>query len=168
MRARYCCQRGDGQVSGSYSAYGDTPMECLAEILWPRIEEVVGASLWPTYSYYRVYEKGAVLQPHLDRSACEISATACLSLELDPTQERSYVWPMWLRRNGAEPICYGTYPGDMIVYRGCEVQHWREPFLGNLQVQTFVHYVLQEGPNSSEKFDGRLGLGAPSLGGHWT
>ncbi len=55
--------RVDTQVPRfAYSVYGDTLMESLAETVWHRIESIIDEPLWPTYTYYRVYETGAVFR----------------------------------------------------------------------------------------------------------
>jgi hypothetical protein len=51
------------------------------------------------------------------------------------------------------------HPGDMLVYKGREVPHWRECFDGNYWIQAFFHYVDADGPLASHKFDGRSGIG---------
>jgi len=28
----------------------------------------------------------------------------------------------------------------MLIYKGCDLEHWREPFNGQVCVQTFLHY----------------------------
>jgi len=28
----------------------------------------------------------------------------------------------------------------MLIYRGCDLEHWREPFNGKVCVQVFLHY----------------------------
>jgi hypothetical protein len=61
-------------------------------------------------------------------------------------------------------------PGDLAIYRGCDVPHWREPFdkgQDAWQVQAFFHYVDEHGPNAEWKWDKRDSLGmlgsGPSL-----
>jgi hypothetical protein len=47
-------------------------------------------------------------------------------------------------------------PGDMVVYRGIEIEHWREPFdaeEGSYQVQVFLHYVDANGGLKHLKYD---------------
>ena len=52
--------------------------------------------------------------------------------------------------------------GDMLVYSGCELEHWREPFQGNVCGQVFLHYNHVNGPFANKnKFDGRPMLGLP-------
>ena len=54
--------------------------------------------------------------------------------------------------------------GDMLVYSGCELEHWREPFDGNICGQVFLHYNHVNGPFADKnKFDGRPKLGLPSF-----
>ena len=54
-------------------------------------------------------------------------------------------------------------PGDMLVYSGCELEHWREEFQGNLCGQVFLHYNHRNGQFAEQnKFDKRAMLGLPS------
>ena len=54
--------------------------------------------------------------------------------------------------------------GDMLVYSGCELEHWREPFKGNTCGQVFLHYNHVNGPFAdTNKFDGRPLLGLPKI-----
>ncbi len=54
--------------------------------------------------------------------------------------------------------------GDMLVYSGCELEHWREPFDGNICGQVFLHYNHVNGPFADKnRFDGRPMLGLPSF-----
>jgi hypothetical protein len=50
-------------------------------------------------------------------------------------------------------------PGDMVIYRGCDIKHWRDPYDGNQQIQVFLHYVDVNGKYADHKFDKRPMLG---------
>ena len=54
-------------------------------------------------------------------------------------------------------------PGDMLVYKGEILEHWREVFLGSNCAQVFLHYndIKSEGAEKN-MFDGRPHLGLPS------
>jgi hypothetical protein len=53
--------------------------------------------------------------------------------------------------------------GDMLIYSGCELEHWREPFTGENCGQVFLHYNNAAKDTAEEnKFDGRSILGLPS------
>ena len=128
----------DSQSPGVFAAYKDANMMFFHARLLPRVEEVTGLSLLPTYTYARVYRPGAILERHKDRPACEVSATMLVGANYSPT------WPLLIEGN--EIV---QEPGEMAVYRGCEGEHWREPMTGPpdaYHVQLFVHYVDADGP----------------------
>lgn len=156
---RYACDRADGgtidpgdaYVPGAPCGYGDSVMEHMLERLRPQIEDATGASLYPTYSYYRIYGSGHRLSRHYDRPACEISVSVTLGVE------GSEVWPLYVEGpNGCDAP--RLQPGDGLVYRGIECAHWRLPFTGVRQAQMFLHYVTQSGPHREWRFDKRPGL----------
>jgi hypothetical protein len=144
----------EGQVPGAHSKYGDPFMESLLLYLQPLMEKSTGLTLLPTYSYYRVYRKGNDLKPHVDRPACEISASLCLGYT-----DESVQWPLYV-----EDKPFIMNPGDLIVYRGMELNHYRYPLECDYswsQSQVFLHYVNANGPHASYVFDGRKSLGVP-------
>jgi len=163
---RYACQvargglmhDGDEQVPGTPCAYGDLIMDGLLVTLLPEIERASGLALFPTYSYFRVYKSGDILARHTDRPSCEISVSLCLGFdsgelglaELDSAEP----WPIWIEGPGGTSSV-SLSPGDALLYRGIECEHWREPFRGQNQAQVFLHYVDQNGPHAKWQFDKR-------------
>jgi hypothetical protein len=144
-------RKGDSQVADSPAMYAEPAVESLLERLGPTIAGVTGLSLFPTYSYIRLYACGASLARHQDRAACEISVTLNLA-NVPPAP-----WPIWIEGfRGTEPV--SLEPGDALVYRGIDCTHWREGFTGELAAQAFLHYVDRDGPHHDMKFDGRPGL----------
>lgn len=149
----------DQQVAGSHSRYADLLMESLLLKLQPSIEYVSGKTLLPTYSYYRVYRPGQDLKPHVDREACEISAT--VSFGRNYQGATNYNWGMFVE--GTEVV---LAPGDAIVYKGCEAEHWREEFKApefSYHVQAFFHYVDANGPYKEFALDKRNFIGEPKF-----
>jgi hypothetical protein len=163
----------DRQIPDTYSIYGDPVMETLLMKVLPKMMKETGLNLVPTYSYARVYKKGDILHRHKDRPSCEISTT--VNLGGDP-------WPIFIDGTGADSILSGSEAttvikpgapegtkvllevGDMLVYSGCELEHWRQPFDGNICGQVFLHYNHVNGPFADKnKFDGRPMLGLPSF-----
>ena len=56
--------------------------------------------------------------------------------------------------------------GDMLIYSGCELEHWRETFQGNVCSQVFLHYNHANGPFATANiFDKRPMLGLPDYTG---
>lgn len=143
--------KSDAFVPGTPAGYGHPCMERVLQQLLPAIEAATGRALFPTYSYFRVYRKGDLLRRHVDRPACEISFSLCLGYQgVDD-------WPLWL--NGPTGTSAASLrPGDGVVYKGVELEHWREPFTGEAAAQVFLHYVDQKGPHAEWRFDKRTGL----------
>ena len=163
----------DRQVPNTFSCYGDFVMDTLLMKVLPKMKQETGLQLVPTYSYARVYKKGDILHRHKDRPSCEISCT--LHLGGDP-------WPIFIDGTGADNILSGRETttivkpnapegtkvildvGDMLVYSGCELEHWREPLEGNTCAQVFLHYNHVNGPFAEKnRFDKRPMLGVPPI-----
>ena len=147
----------DNQVPNSYSHYSDTAMETLLEALKAKMEKETGYKLNETYSYARIYKTGDVLARHKDRYSCEVSTT--LNLGGDP-------WPIYLDptgKKGQAGIKVELEPGDMLLYSGCDLEHWREEFKGKDCGQVFLHYNdAKKKTAKTNKFDGRPFLGLPA------
>jgi len=159
--------RTDQQIPGTYSRYADWVMETLLMFMIPIMKAKTGMELVPTYSYTRLYEKGNILHRHKDRSSCEISTTLHLGGD---------EWPIFLDPSGADfvsderkniikpgapkGIQVDLKVGDMLIYSGCELEHWREPFQGTVCSQVFLHYNHAKGPFAQTNlFDKRPMLG---------
>jgi hypothetical protein len=144
------------QVPTAHSVGGDPAMETLLLLLQNIMEENTGLTLFPTYSFFRVYRDGDILHPHTDRPSCEISATLCFNYSYDGAE---YLWPIYMEN---EPI--GLTPGDMVIYRGCDLDHRRDEFIPPVedqwQVQGFFHYVNANGPYAEYKYDKRESIGS--------
>ena len=139
----------DQQVLDTYSFYSNPIMEVLLQKLKPLMEKETGLNLCETYSYCRLYKKGDVLKKHKDRMSCEISTT--LNLGGDS-------WPIFLEPD----IKIDLKHGDMLIYKGIELNHWREPFTGENCGQVFLHYNNPDTQGLGNKFDSRPHLGLPS------
>ena len=164
--------RDDKQVPGGYTKYADWVMETLLMYMIPIMKAKTGMELVPTYSYTRLYEKGNILPRHKDRPSCEVSTTLHLGGE---------EWPIFIDPTGADFVIYGKDEkdksvkpgapkgiridlkvGDMLIYAGCELEHWREPFQGTVCSQVFLHYNHANGPFATTNvFDKRPMLGVP-------
>ena len=139
----------DQQIPNTYSIYGDPTFDTLLMKVLPIMKRETGLEVVPTYSYARMYKRGDELKRHKDRPSCEISTT--LHLGGEP-------WPIFVE--GTEVL---LDIGDMLIYEGCKLEHWREPFEGKNCGQVFLHYNNVNGPNSDINiFDGREKLGLPA------
>jgi len=159
----------DSQVPNTYSNYADIVMETLLVEVKPVMEKHTKLKLSETYSYARIYKHGDILARHKDRHACEISTT--LNLGGDP-------WCIYLepKKNVGIPdgkkitlssnnkgIKIILKPGDMLVYKGMELEHWRKEFQGDNCCQVFLHYNDQKSKDSYKNiYDTRKHLGLPA------
>jgi len=154
----------DSQALGDFSKYGDPIMDTLLSLSLEQMQTLTGKELVPTYSYHRLYTTGTELKRHSDRPSCEISTTICLGYDVSNVDANTYPdwdWPMFVKENSGNEIPVHMKPGDMIIYRGCELEHWREPFWGKNHAQLFLHYNEKNGPYDIPN-DGRPILGMPA------
>lgn len=112
----------------------------------PEVSAFCGEDVLPTYVYSIIYKSNSELIRHTDRDACEISVTINLSKDAS--------WPICFKKLDQEEVCVELNPGDAVVYKGCEVEHWRPgKYSGQNFVQTFLHYALANGQRAYTFFD---------------
>ena len=146
----------DEQVNNTFSIYGDIAFDTLLLKLQDLMQETTGLSLYPNYSYARFYKTGDELERHKDRFSCEISTTLFLGGDK---------WPIFLEPSGkknkpGKKIDLDV--GDMLIYRGNILEHWRDPFSGVHCAQVFLHYTNTKTKGSLKNiYDGRPHVGVP-------
>ena len=159
----------DPQVPNSYAKYGDRLMETLLVKTIDVMQKKTGLKLVPTYSYTRLYRTGNILNRHKDRPSCEISTTLCLGgdhwpIYLDPTGADNVIheYKGIIKPGAPKGVEVNLKPGDMLIYSGCDLEHWREPFQGKLCGQVFLHYNHADGRFAKTNlYDKRPMLGIP-------
>lgn len=115
----------------SIYSYADAVTESLLIMLNPLMKEVTQKpDLECTYSFVRLYERGQWLEKHSDRPACQYSITLPLCASTDEP------WTIFV---DGQPVDLAV--GDLVVYKGCEAKHWREPLEQEYQIQAHLHYV---------------------------
>jgi hypothetical protein len=139
-----------------YFYYGDPLIEVLLLESKETIENLTGKDLDPTYSYTRIYQSEDILHKHIDRPSCEISVTVNIA-------NKGKKSPIFMKYKNNDSVECFLDPGDAVVYKGCEVYHWRDKLLEDqLVVQFMLHYVDKNGQNSKYKKDGRFSYGMKS------
>ena len=71
--------------------------------------------------------------------------------------DSKYTWPIVM-----DGYKIDMNPGDIVVYRGCDLEHSRDEFIppgDDWHLQAFLHYVDSNGPYSEYKFDKRDSVG---------
>jgi len=147
---------GDVQAPNSYIFYGDPLMDTILSESTEKLSKVAGYSLLPTYTYTRLYGEGDELTIHRDRPSCELSGTLALGI---PDGEK--INSIYFSRNEdkSDAIQIDLNPGDLCLYHGCDLHHWRDPFTQRWYLQAFLHYVNADGPHKDFLYDKRPYLG---------
>ena len=130
---------GINNLQTVFSMYSPLCFESLFLKLNYLMNEVVGKKLEPADWLCRIYYNDAILEKHVDRECAEYSTTICI----DSTD----LWNFYIEDSVGKTHEILLEPGDMCVYRGDKLTHWREPYKGEKQIQCFLHYVDPEGPN---------------------
>jgi hypothetical protein len=140
------------QVNGSISRINYPHYRYIHSQIRLILEDLFGRKLYNTYYYDRFYFPGLDLVKHVDRPSCEISVSVNVSSTLGSD------WAFWAETpNGTKS--FNTNPGDGIIYKGCEIPHWREkmptPWFKKdaYYHQIFFHYVLQDGVRAQFAWD---------------
>jgi hypothetical protein len=140
--------KGDSQVPDAKTIIShELVFDTLLELVWPMLEETINEKLIPTYSYARLYQNGNILNKHSDRESCEISVTIQLG------RSHHYSWPIFMGGNRVD-----LAEGDAVVYKGIEIEHWREECKGPNNYysgQVFLHYVRENGQYKNHALDKR-------------
>ena len=145
----------DEMVPSSFSWYSPVCFEALSDVIVkPIVEKIIDQEILPTYTYGRIYCKNSVMKSHTDRTSSEFSVSLCL--ETDTTSED---WPLYLEDLNGNIIEVKQKPGDLIIYDGRLLKHWRNKFQGYEHINAFMFYVLKNSNRSELKYDTRPGLG---------
>ena len=161
----------DIQTNALISEHSDYLMETLMDLSTPVIEQNVKKKLFPTYSFFRIYDKGSDLKTHIDRESCEYTVALCLGAhpidqpyeiflgEKDDNSDYKY----FSNKNNLEryriDYKFPMLPNNAIIFKGMNKLHWREPCQHDHFITVFLHYVDQDGEYKDFKFDKRTGLG---------
>jgi hypothetical protein len=137
----------------------------MAGFLWgltPRVAQIAGCELMPSYAYFRIYQQGDVCRVHSDREACEHSMS--LTVELG----ENVPWALSVEKRrldrpaasvdrdfGGETFAeLPMSPGDAVLYRGVNHRHGRlEPNPNSWSAHLFLHWVQANGPHAAHAFD---------------
>lgn len=135
----------DTQCPKSPACHNWAPAVELMHELAEELSITVGTKLLPTYSYTRDYRHGDVLEPHVDRAACEFSVSILLKKDHD--------WPLvYSHPLGDKKI--ELEEGDAVLFPGVFNSHWRDgEFQGEEYCAVFLHFVRADGYNSDLEGD---------------
>lgn len=151
----------ESQKWKSHGCHTFPPAVGLHRWLKDKLNETLELVLVETYNYSRKYVRGAILHAHTDRPSCEISTTICLDYKTDDNSP----WKIWLnneknwitenhdqkalydkvqnvpRSERKKSISVSLEPGDVLLYQGPNVVHWRDTLVGDYSYHIFCHFV---------------------------
>lgn len=114
----------------------DNEKEYVERSLQPLLESWVGQPLTMTSTFgIRVYTRGAILHPHVDRFKTHI-----VSAILNVAQDIEKPWPLVIQDHLSREHTVYLQPGEMVLYESSRLKHGRPyPLEGNRFANVFVH-----------------------------
>jgi len=137
----------------------------LLNFLWgmtPRVTQVAGCALLPTYCYLRIYQQGDICRVHSDRHACEHSLSLTIALsDQQPwalsVEAACLDAPTSSVESDFGQAKFGSVAmkvGDAVMYQGVHHRHGRlEPNPNQWSAHLFLHWVDPAGPYKNQAFD---------------
>jgi hypothetical protein len=133
---------GDVQCSLRYNVYNDPVARFFHQQLTPAMTAFAGKPLKASYVFLACYQPGAILEKHTDREQCDFSVTLCL--DYTPEPRNATPWPIHLQKQSGKVTAFQAI-GDALLYRGCQLPHWRDPLPeGHTSTSIFFHYVRED------------------------
>ena len=138
----------------SFCAYCPQCLETLSVYLQSTVEKQLDKTLYPSYSYGRLYKPGSELNKHFDRRSSEYVISVCL-------QKGTEDWDLVVDTPDG-PQSFLMNEGDMVLYSGRKWAHWRDgPYKGTDQIQAFIQYVDAYGDSADLKWDSKPAMCLP-------
>lgn len=126
----------DTQVARRVNMHNAALFRVIHRQLTALVAQVVTEAIKPSYCYLSKYEPGAVLEKHVDRPQCRWNA----SVQFARTDK---IWPIYVERNG-ESIEILADLGEVVIYQGSELPHWRDALPMGTATICFFHFVAQD------------------------
>ena len=133
---------GDAQVGKRFSLHNEPMAMFFHRQLSDVVTRIAGERVKPSYVFFAAYQPGAVLKPHVDREQCQFSFS--FLVDYTPEPEDVSPWALFVKPQGsraaAAPAHLGI--GDGVLYKGCEVLHYRKALPANhFSTSLFFHFV---------------------------
>ena len=138
----------DGQVKRRMGIHNESLTSSIHHRLAKLVSLITGEKLKASYSYLGCYLDGAILERHIDRPQCRYNLSVVFDM-CDEDENPVHPWPIYLK-NKNKTIPINLEIGGGLIYRGNELEHWRDALpRGHRAIVCFYHFV-------DEKFDGQL------------
>jgi len=136
--------QGDNQVAERYCLHSEPVGMFFHPQLTNLVSRVAGEPVKPSYLYFSSYPSGSALPRHVDRIQCEFSIS--LLVDYHPEPDGPCGWPLFLEHpERRQSVGADLSLGDGLLYRGCELVHYRNPLPeGHHSSSIFLHYVRED------------------------
>jgi alkylated DNA repair dioxygenase AlkB len=111
-------------ASHRFAIHREPLAEALHRDLVPVVNDLAGRAMAPSYSYFASYVPGTTLTRHVDREQSELAAL--IAIEGTPLVDGA-TWPFHLAHPDGEITTLRLEPGDVLLFRGRRLPHWRDP-----------------------------------------
>ena len=145
--------QNDRHHPDTFSFYSPLCAEVLLLNVLPKVEDIAGIKLVPSYSYARTYYRGSFLTKHTDRKCSHFGISICV-------EKDGHDWPLFIIDKTGKLQRVELEPGDSVMFQGMQLEHYREKFAGVAQTQIFLFYVPEDERFTEFYFDRRRSLGA--------
>jgi len=145
---------GDSTVKHAFCYYAPLCFEILYPRIMPRCEAILNKKLFPSFSYARILYKDAKMEKHVDRASTTINTTIIFENDPEP-------YDFWLTDLEDNDVALKLNAGDMCLFDGGKLNHWRDTYTGNKCIQASLGFANEE----INMYDGRKMLGAPGIKG---
>ena len=132
---------GDEQSPLRHAAHNEPVARFFHHQLADVMSRVAGEPVKPSYVYFASYQGGAELERHTDREQCEFSITYCLDFTPEPVAATE--WPILLDTPAGRVTVYQAI-GDALLYRGCQVPHYRRRLREGATSSSFFFHFVRE------------------------
>lgn len=130
----------DGQVARRMGFHNETVAASIHHRLAKLVSVIVGKEVQASYAYLGCYLDGSVLERHIDRPQCQFNLSIVYDMS-DEQGNRVDPWPIYLQM-GKKPLAVNLEPGSGLLYRGTDIEHWRDALpQGQRAIVCFYHFV---------------------------
>ncbi|MDO7842754.1 hypothetical protein [Sphingomonas immobilis] len=128
--------------------------------LTPRMAQLIGRDLLPSFAFFRIYQRDEICRVHADRVECEHSLSLTVAAEGEAPWSLSLATtdgPDSKVREDFDDRPFASVPmrpGDAVAYRGIDRRHGRiEPNPNAWSAHLFLHWVDADGRYRDRAFD---------------
>ena len=143
MRSQGYLRLGDRQVSGRLNTKNNPAISIIHVSIGSFLEEALRRALLPSIGYLSIYLPGAELKRHRDRPQNEWNVSVMIDRLASPASENEAAKSPLKLGVQAQVKEIHLKPGDMAVYSGTQVPHWRDPVPAGQELTVCTYHFVE-------------------------